>query len=299
MSAHHTLRLGKYHGLGNDFLVMTHPLPDGLDPAEVARRACHRHTGVGADGLVLASAPGPDGAELAMVLHNADGTRAEMSGNGIRCLVHAALDTEMINGGGTRSEQVSAGSGTRAVHLEVGGRVEVATDAGRRTVSLGVRAVNGAGGELRSSVTMGEVAAGDPAGVGDLIVRAGAHDGMAVDVGNPHVVLRFADRAAIDAAATLIGGNLPEANIELVAPGPDRGRIVMRVIERGVGETMACGTGACAAAWAARKWGLALSDDAVMVHMPGGAATVSFAGDRATLSGPSVRIGWIDWEVVC
>jgi diaminopimelate epimerase len=249
-----TRRFSKLHGLGNDFLVAVDPA--GVAPIDgaMAVALCDRHTGVGADGLVHV-----DGA-LRMTLFNADGSRAEMSGNGIRCLAHALA----------RSQGVA-----EAVY-------DVVTDAGVRRVELEL----GADPETAwSRVEMGEVGEVPVTGLG-----LGAEAAMGVDVGNPHLVARFGDEKAVNAA---IGRtDHPDRNVEFIAVvAPDR--LFMRVIERGVGETLACGTGATAAAWAANRWGLV--GDQVTVVMPGGEVVVDLAGPSVFLSGPSVHVA--DLEV--
>ena len=114
-----TVRLSKYHGLGNDFLVMVvadgADAPDDVAHAALAIAACDRHRGIGGDGLLLCAPSSDPDADLVMKLRNADGSLAEMSGNGIRCFVHAALDAGIASPG----------------------EVRVATDAGLRMVVLG------------------------------------------------------------------------------------------------------------------------------------------------------------------
>jgi diaminopimelate epimerase len=248
------VRLTKHHGLGNDFLVLF-----GDEPAtpELARALCDRRMGIGADGL-LWGGPGGDGADLTMVLHNADGSRAEMSGNGIRCLAQAAA-------GGRASLRIATDAGLRHVELTAG--------PDERTVLV--------------RVDMGGVSAAEAMPV------EGAKDVLGASVGNPHAVALFADRAALDLAADHFArahSREQGRNVEFVVAGPGDDELTMRVVERGVGETQACGTGACAAAWAARQWGIA--GDRVTVHMPGGSATVEL-GDTAHLTGPSVYIAEI------
>jgi diaminopimelate epimerase len=241
-------RLSKLHGLGNDFLVAVDP--DGVAPIDptMAKTLCDRHTGIGADGLLHL-----DG-DLRMTLFNADGSRAEMSGNGIRCLAHALA----------RSEGV-----THAVY-------DIVTDAGVRRVELepGPDAVT-----AWARVDMGQLRQVPVTGAG-----LGAEAVMGVEVGNPHLVARFGDEKGVDAA---IGrSDQPDRNVEFVAiVAPDR--LFMRVIERGVGETLACGTGATAAAWAAYRWGLV--GEHVTVVMPGGEAMVELSRP-VRLSGPSVFV---------
>jgi len=244
------VRLTKHHGLGNDFLVL---LGDDEPGPELARTLCDRRTGVGADGL-LWGGPGPDGADLTMTLHNADGSRAEMSGNGIRCLAQAAAE-------GRTTLTIATDAGPR--------RVDITDGPDQRTVLV--------------RVDMGEVT---PADAPDL--RLGAKDVLGAGVGNPHVVALYPDRAALDAAAD--GFAMTDRNVEFVVAGPGEDELTMRVVERGAGETQACGTGACAAAWAAHRWGLV--GERVTVHMPGGSAEVEL-GQTVHLTGPSVYVAEI------
>lgn len=263
------LRLTKHHGLGNDFLVLADPLrpPD----AALARAVCDRSRGIGADGL-LHLGPGRDGAQVSMTLLNADGSRAEMSGNGIGCLTQAA---------------VLAGLASPPA-------VRVATDAGLRTVHVR------AGHEARTHVTtvgMGLPAIGDdePEWADGDILRAAR-----VDVGNPHLVLQAADPEQLadrNWIATLgrranqaIAGGV---NVEVVASGASSAALTMDVYERGVGLTSACGTGACAAALAARRWGLV--GDQVVVSMVGGDTLVDLSGSELRLTTPIVHVGTIEF----
>lgn len=279
--------LWKYEGAGNDFLVVEDRQGDRPLLADEVRRLCDRRHGVGADG-VLRLSPGTGAAALSMELRNADGSPAEMSGNGIRCLVHAAVD-----------------------HRWVGpGPVTVATAAGLRTVEL---SFPGEPGVAVGHVDMGQprVDPGDQVHVSpDLLVEldallagAGTTGGFRagprrcdppalaqVDMGNPHLVVLVPRidpavvagwGAAVDAATP--GGT----NVELVRIR-NRGEVEMGVWERGAGVTPACGTGSCAAAVACWAWGLV--DDPVVVHNPGGPLTVGRRGSSVVLGGPSRRV---------
>jgi diaminopimelate epimerase len=271
------VHLTKHHGWGNDFLVLdvTRPetLPPGVDPADLARAWCDRRTGVGADGLLLLEIRGPR--EIGMILVNADGSRAEMSGNGIRCLVQAAH----------RSMWSSAGPTSWPIRYTVG------TDAGMRNVDVLGPETNGG---LDLSVDMGTVEQIEPP---DSWSSLGCHDDRPVrhvSLGNPHSVVGVDDVDAVDLAA--LGMKVPMVNLEIVEPGPEPDAITMRVHERGAGLTMACGTGACAAAEAAIAWGLVPSSvGEVRVHMPGGEARVRIDASTksATLSGPAQFIASI------
>lgn len=264
-----TLTLTKHHGLGNDFLVAFHPGIEDL--AELARRLCDRHRGVGADGLLVAE--DADGYAARMTLYNADGSRAEMSGNGIRCFAQALAERR-----GDLSDQL------------------ILTDAGDRLVVLDA---TDDPATITARVEMGEVSRLDePAGweaLGCHPDRPVAHLGL----GNPHSVVGVDEVAAVDLAH--LGSQIPHVNLEIVEPGPEPNAITMRVHERGAGITRACGTGACAAAYAARSWGLvARNAGDVVVHMDGGTASVHFPDDasgRAVLIGPATFIATIQVDV--
>ena len=263
-----TVELGKYHGIGNDFLVWLDPAvePDG----GLARQLCDRHRGVGADGLVvgrrLAGGDGRAGrAVMSFRLWNADGSEAEMSGNGMRCLAHAAADAGVVVPGAAFA--VSTPAGVRRVVIELRG----------------------------PSTAWAEVDMGEPV-VLDVDGGCNVDDArMRVGVGNPHLVVAGPDPAGIDLAS--IGPRLGQPdpsdpagrNVELVALGPGVDELTMRVWERGVGETEACGTGSVAAAVAFHRWGRVGS--AVTVHQPGGSVVVRLDEDgSARLAGPSERV---------
>lgn len=267
-----TLTLAKLHATGNDFLVQIVLAGDpALDVGEVVA-LCDRHRGVGADGL-LVLAPGRDGADCSMRLINADGGEAEMSGNGIRCLAAVAA---------------RCGLGRDDV-------LSVATAAGVKEVQL----VRSAGGEVTEAcVDMGPVTF-DPAAIpvrGDsafglrAVVDGVEYEGDAAGMGNPHLVLFVDDPWT--ARVTTHGPRLERderfpnrTNVEFVAVD-GRTALDMRVWERGVGETMSCGTGACAAAAVAHRRDLV--EAKVRVRVPGGALTVT-VGETVLLAGPVVH----------
>jgi diaminopimelate epimerase len=262
------LSLTKHHGLGNDFLVLfdDQPLPE-VPLGELARRLCDRRRGMGADGLILGVTAPIDGADLGMVLHNADGSRAEMSGNGIRCLAQAWVRR-----------------GPLAIETVV-----MATDAGRRVVEVwpGPDELT-----ILASVSLGAARPLEPPpgwdGLGCDPARPVAH----LSLGNPHAVVAVDDLDDVDLAA--LGALVPDVNLEVVAAGPGRDAITMRVHERGAGITEACGTGAAAAAYAAYAWGLVEAPDGeITVHMSGGDAKVR-VGDELVLIGPATYIAHLE-----
>lgn len=257
----------KHHGLENDFLVfdVAQGEPTTAWP-DLARRWCARSTGVGADGLLLM---GIEGTSLSMRLYNADGSVAEMSGNGIRCLVQAA--------------HMTTANPTPTTY-------QVRTDAGMREVTVLSEAD---AHTVMASVNMGEITEiVEPEGWALLEcdpMRPVNH----VSLGNPHSVVGVEEVAFVDLAR--LGSLVPQVNLEIVEPGPGSNAITMRVHERGAGITRACGTGACAAADAAMKWGLVPSATTeVVVHMDGGVAHVRIDEHRrATLIGPASHIATV------
>ncbi|HMK98543.1 MAG TPA: diaminopimelate epimerase [Acidimicrobiales bacterium] len=265
------LALVKYEGLGNDFLVLVDAGNEQRLDAHLAKVACDRHRGWGADGLLRASA-GTGAEQLRFELRNADGGEAEVSGNGLRCLVHAAIDEGMLS-------------------AAAGDQVSVATPAGRREVH--VRQLGE--GSMWASAEMGEPVVSGPAELCNV-----GNGQLFVNVGNPHLVVLGPDPADVDVAG--LGRQLSAAggpgglNVEFVALGPGPDEVTMRVWERGAGETLACGTGSVAAAAALRHWGRV--GPKVTVHQPGGAAEVEIRPDGiAVLSGPSHRVGRCQLEL--
>lgn len=272
------LELGKHHALGNDFLVglgaaAASLFADEREAAQLVRGVCDRHRGVGADGVIVAVADGPG---WRMRLWNADGLRAETSGNGLRCLAHALVAAELA---------------------PAGEPVVVETDAGARWVVVDRRGRHGAGGTVAVEVTMGVVVVREPLETAGWRGRA-----LSVDVGNPHLVLEArdpADLSAIVEVGPVLERSAPGGtNVEIVRV-LGQGILEMTVWERGVGITDACGTGSVAAAAAARAWGAI--GWPVRVQNPGGELIVSDslsggwplpAGhkDEAVLKGPATWV---------
>jgi diaminopimelate epimerase len=268
-AARSELVLLKYEGLGNDFLVLLDAAGDQPISPALARTLCDRHRGWGADGLVrVGVAPPGTGAELSFELRNADGSEAEMSGNGLRCLAHAAIDAGLV----------VAPAGTS---------IAVMTPAGKRQVYVR---------DIRPGWMWASTEMGAPKVTGDAERCNVGHGQLLVDVGNPHLVVLGPDPTTVDVAG--LGAALSEQmgsatgglNVEFVALGPGADELTMRVWERGVGETLACGTGSVAASAALHHWGRV--GRKVTVNQPGGAAEVELRPDGvAVLSGPSRRIG--------
>jgi diaminopimelate epimerase len=284
----------KGHGTENDFVLLDDP-DGGLElTPELIRRLCDRRVGLGADGLIrvvrtAASLPAFDEVEAApewfMDYWNADGTAAEMCGNGVRVFINHLLRRGWIELADGAETTIATRGGTKTVRREGD---EISANLGPWSVAGGPAAV-AAGGDVKVSVP------GMP-----------VLPGLSVALGNPHVVVVLPDvetLAGVDLSGPPVVDPVPATgtNVELVVPLHDQqiagelGHLVMRVYERGVGETRSCGTGAVAAALAARAWGGAEAPDRWRVDVPGGTLRVSIEGTPTDglvgeLAGPAVIV---------
>ncbi|PMC62518.1 diaminopimelate epimerase [Corynebacterium xerosis] len=283
-----TIAFVKGHGTQNDFVIVT-DADAALDLSEsLVAALCDRRAGVGGDGLLrvaragaLVEAGGLDALPHAgrpdevraddwfMDYRNADGSFAEMCGNGVRVFAHHLFASGL-------TEEMSA--------------LRVGTRAGVKVVSLD----DVAGNRATVSVDMGAPVV---LGAATAFLGAGRYAGVGVDMGNPHLacVLPGLDP---DGLARLDLAGVPEVgaemfpagvNLELVTPLAQSGAIHMRVIERGVGETRSCGTGTVAAAVAALA-DAGRGTGTVDVHVPGGTVTVEVNEETSILTGPSVLV---------
>jgi diaminopimelate epimerase len=275
----------KGHGTGNDFvLVLDLEGQLRLSPKEIAR-ICDRHFGIGADGFirVVKTENSPEVAHLLqdapeavwfMDYYNADGSTAEMCGNGSRVFARYLTERNLVSLEDSQTLSIATRAGVKDLQRNMAG---FAVDMGRWKL-----------------------------GSDDTLVRAGHLDvprpGQSISVGNPHVVVALADMDELKALNLHDAPSLdpqPEAgaNVEFVVPEEPMikngvGYISMRVFERGVGETLSCGTGICAAALATRHWAGAGAPNTWQVTVPGGTLGVRmFAtenGEHIGLSGAAV-----------
>jgi diaminopimelate epimerase len=270
------LRIAKYHGTGNDF-VMIEDLDDA-DPLEASLVAalCDRHLGVGADGSIRV-VRGTDGDDFFMDYRNADGSLAEMCGNGVRCLAKLVYD----RGYTTATElRIGTRAGSKHVSLDV-------RDNAVASVTVGMGPPAFARGEIPMTGPSDEPFLTEPFEVDDVTYKASA-----ISMGNPHLVV-FAERDPRDVDVTTIGPRIEhdarfpnKTNVEFIEVRD--GVVNVRVWERGVGETMACGTGACAALVAANEAGLVPAK--APVRFPGGTLTVERTQEEVFLTGPAERV---------
>jgi diaminopimelate epimerase len=291
------LAVARGHGTRNDFVLLDDRAGDVDLTADLVRALCDRRGGVGGDGVIrlLATAP-PDAPAPApgdptpawfMDYRNADGTTAQMCGNGVRVL--AAFVERLGLWDGRGELVVGTRAGVRRVWREPSpdGVAWYGVDMGAWTLPGG-EAAAAAGGDAQVHVA------------GLAVDRPG----LGVDVGNPHTVVVLASHDELDAADLTRSPEVtpvpPDGtNVELVVPLGERegadgaleGAVRMRVHERGVGETASCGTGACAAALAVRAWGAAGAPDRWSVRVPGGTLRVQARDDgHVTLAGPAVVV---------
>lgn len=274
----------KMHGLGNDFIVID-DMAEELDlSAEAVQWLCDRNFGIGADGLMLVRPATVSEADFAWWFRNSDGSVAEMCGNGIRCFAKYVADRGLLPTG-TESVRVETLVGVLGVRLFRGsdGVVESAT------VDMGEPILE----PTRVPTTLHGVGESDAAISQLLDTEMGEYEVTAVSMGNPHCVV-FVDDVE-DAPVHTLGPVIEthpafpkKTNVEFVEV-TDRATIKVRVWERGVGETLACGTGACAAVVATSLSGRGGRE--MTVELPGGELEISWAKDgRVLMTGSATEV---------
>ncbi|WP_237189488.1 diaminopimelate epimerase [Rothia nasimurium] len=297
--------LTKGHATGNDFIFVTDPTAELDLSEELIARVADRHFGIGADGFIRAVKTEhlPDYAHLLteapeaawfMDYRNGDGSIAEMCGNGVRAFVDYLITEQLIT-------------------LNQGELLKIGTRAGVKTVAktdTGYAIDMGPWGFIHGEDARAKNSDSEVTAAGLNTPR----EALSITMGNPHTVVMLGTDEKLD------GLNLTEApevtpvpengtNVEFVVPetiSPEDGDpatenigiIRMRVHERGVGETLSCGTGACAAAAATRFWGGATAPDEWIVHVPGGTLAVTFVTgpdnlEHVVLAGPAAMTGKI------
>jgi diaminopimelate epimerase len=264
----------KMQGLGNDFLVFDAPSSaDAHFDSHLLRALADRHTGIGFDQALMLESPRDAGCRVFYRVFNSDGGEVEQCGNGARCvaaLLHARaphLGRELIMG---------SPGGTIRAHVREDGMVSV--DMGIPNFDPRAVPMRAPQESLRYT----------------LQVDGSPHEIGAVSIGNPHAVLRVSDTRAAPVSslgpAVQRHADFPQrANVGFMQIIDPR-HISLRVFERGAGETLACGTGACAAVAVGRRW--QLLEGEVRVDLPGGTAMVSWGGigQHVWLTGPATTV---------
>ncbi|MGE0080591.1 MAG: diaminopimelate epimerase [Thiohalomonadaceae bacterium] len=263
----------KMHGLGNDFVVIDAVRQDIRLTTEQVRFLADRRFGIGCDQLLLVEKPGRPDVDFRYRIFNADGSEVGQCGNGARCFARFVRDKGLTD---KDAIVVETASGVITLYVEPDGQIRVNMGAPRfAPEQIPFRAE-------QECDRYGLEVAGQPHTVG------------AVSMGNPHAVLQVED---VDTAPVAELGPAIESHArfpERVNVGfmqvVDRAHIRLRVYERGAGETLACGTGACAAAVMGIRWGLL--DETVQVDLPGGQLTIRWAGDGQAvwMTGPATPV---------
>jgi len=295
------LPFAKGHGTENDFVLLDDREAQLDLTPELVRALADRRAGVGGDGVIRvvpSSALAEGRAVLAhepaahwfMDYRNADGSVAQMCGNGVRVFAAYLEELGLATFADDRELVLATRAGARRVRKE---------DSGWYAVDMGVWSFPGGDAAVRDGFDA-EVTVSGLEPVGTQVPRPA----LSVDLGNPHTVVALAslddlDRADLHTAPDVLPLPADGTNVELVVPlgeetsvdGTVVGRVRMRVHERGVGETRSCGTGACAAALAVRAWAGAGAPDVWLVDVPGGTVRVTLLEDgHVELAGPAVLV---------
>ena len=267
------MKFTKMQGLGNDF-ILVNCLSEQLagDYEALARKLCDRHYGIGADGLILILPS--ESADIRMRIFNSDGSEPEMCGNGIRCFARFVYEGDIVKKHIMRVETL-AGVIIPEIILEGDRVVSVRVDMGEPRLERNVIPMTGAAGRVVN----------EPLVVGDRTYNV-----TCVSMGNPHCITFVSDVEEV--AITTIGPKMENhlvfprrTNVEFIQV-LNRNEVNMRVWERGAGETLACGTGACATGVACILNDL--TDRTVSVHLAGGDLMIEWAdNNHVYMTGPA------------
>lgn len=274
-----TIEFTKYHGLGNDFILIDNrQSSEPMLTSEQAVKLCDRHFGIGADGVIFALPAESPGADYQMRIFNSDGSEPEMCGNGIRCLAKFLADLNAPSSSPARY-QIETLAGIITPELQPDGQV---------TVDMGLPRLTAA--EIPTTLV-----AGDRGAIGQPLEVAGQTWSVTcVSMGNPHCITFVNDVAEI--SLETIGPQFehhpafPQRTntefIQVVAPD----YLKMRVWERGAGITLACGTGACASLVAGVLTGRC--DRQATIELPGGRLVIEWSesNQRIYMTGPAERV---------
>lgn len=281
-----TFPFTKMHGLGNDFVMVDclqgSPIPEERLSA-ISQAACTHHFGVGADGLILILPD--DEADYRMRMFNPDGSESEMCGNGIRCFAKYLYDADLI-----KSDSISVATPKGLQYIEIPEQDE-------KSDVLKVRVDMGKPRLARDEIPMRELENGQQSNAQvineELQVGDQTHRITAVSMGNPHCVIFVDDVESVPLKEWGLKiehhDAFPErTNVHFVQVlGP--GKLWMRTWERGAGDTLACGSGACSVAVAAALNGK--SPRNALVHLPGGDLEIEWAeNDHVYMTGPAATV---------
>ncbi len=282
------MQFTKMHGIGNDYVYIDGFKQPVEEASQLARRMADRHFGIGGDGLILILPPTDGQADVRMQMFNADGSEAEMCGNGVRCVAKYAHDHGLTT---AKPMRVETGNGV----LEI----DFTTDANDRvltaTVNMGVAITD----PVRVPVDLSKTEAGPSPFTFDLNLEHQRLTMTAVSMGNPHVVI-YVD--TLDDQHLRLGPKIEthpafpnRMNVHFVRID-GRGEVTVRHWERGSGPTLACGTGACAVCVAG-----VLRDQTertITAHLPGGDLELTWdPNGHVLMTGPAAEVFSGDWPV--
>jgi len=279
------MRFTKMHGLGNDYVYVDCFAETVDNPRDLAIAVSDRHFGVGSDGLILVMPSALDDADVRMRMFNADGSEAQMCGNGVRCVAKYAYDHGRTEANPMR---VETAAGIKTIELELGPDGKVAT----ATVDMGTPILNPE--EIPVKIRQARAV--------DVSIRTASRvlQMTCVSMGNPHAVIYVEDAAAVELEK--LGPEIenhpvfPErVNVHFVQiHSPEE--VTMRTWERGSGVTLACGTGAsavCVAGVQSHKTGRK-----ILAHLPGGDLRLEWRSEdkHVLMTGPATEVFSGDWQ---
>ena len=290
------MKFTKMHGCGNDYVYfdcIKVDFPGGAQgEKQAAIKLSDRHFGIGGDGIILIKKGSK--ADFEMVMYNADGSRSQMCGNGVRCVGKLVYDAGYTKGREFTVESMGAVKVLTVVEGERGDKVaKLSVDMGQPILEAGKIPVNT---KLLSSAV---VSTGSTTVIKQPLVIGGVeYKATCVSMGNPHAVV-FIDKKPADFSVCEVGPLFenneffPERTNTEFAYVEDRCTIWMRVWERGTGETLACGTGTCATVVAAILNGLVDAGEKITVHLLGGDLVIEWSGDEndsVFMTGPAETV---------
>jgi diaminopimelate epimerase len=259
------IEFSKYHGQGNDFILMDATKKSIPLNEEKIRKICDRHKGIGADGLILVKSS--DEYDYYMDFYNMDGSKAEMCGNGIRCMAGFIFDQNLSR---ERSIKIDTLAGVKAIEMDIKGNLlgNISVDMGKPIFSPK---------DIPVKLEMDEVFGYK------MPVENRVFEINCISIGNPHCIIFLDDSEDLEKIPLDVWGPALEknsifpnkTNVEFIKMG-EGNQIDMRVWERGVGETLACGTGACAAGVCTIKL-KKINGSEVNVKVPGGRLQVNWS----------------------
>lgn len=273
------MKFTKMHGCGNDYVYVNCFEEKLVDESKIAAFVSDRHFGIGSDGMILIKPS--QIADFEMAMYNADGSRGEMCGNGVRCVAKYVYDHRM-----TDKKQVSIESMGKIKYIKLNVNNDNLVESAR--VDMGAPILN--------SNDVPVISDNQKVIDEEIVVDGKSYNMTCVSMGNPHAVV-FIDKSPKDFDLDNIGpkfenhDRFPNRTNTEFAYVVDRQNIEMRVWERGAGETLACGTGSCATAVAAILNGLC--DNNVTIHLLGGDLQISWSGnenDSVYMTGPATTV---------